>query len=446
MRWPALVIFAAACTTTPPPGDWRVEDEFLRAPDGRVAILRGVNESGDQKVAPYIDGKSYADYARIRQAWGFDSIRFVMTWSAIEPQQGVYDDVYLDRVAERLEWAREAGLVAILDMHEDIYGEGFGFDGAPGWTCDASEYAAFVPQDPWYINSLDPHVEACVDQFYTTDTRAEFIAAWAHVADKLAGSPAVIGIDPLNEPSWGTYPVFNFENDRLLPLYNDVATAVRAIAPTWIIFAEPSSSRNLGLESEIHSLPFDNAMYAPHSYDSGAESGSGFDPTHRQQILDNGALLAQEAQTMRAGLWIGEYGGVSTESGITDYMTDEYDAAANAAAGTTYWAYDSGSYGLVDANDQEAPELVAAVVRPYPQLVAGTPTSYAFDPTSQTFTFVYAPDRSTTEPTVIAVPSRLYASGLTVACGDCTWHAQTGAIVIDAPPSGDTATIALMQQ
>ena len=77
MRWPALFVVLAACTQTPPPGDWRVEDEFLRAPDGRVAILRGVNESGDQKVAPYIDGKSYEDYARIRDAWGFDAIRFV---------------------------------------------------------------------------------------------------------------------------------------------------------------------------------------------------------------------------------------------------------------------------------------------------------------------------------------------------------------------------------
>jgi endoglycosylceramidase len=184
-------------------------------------------------------------------------------------------------------------------------------------------------------------------------------------------------------------------------------------------------------------------MYAPHAYDSGAESGSGFDPTHRQQILDNGALLAEEAHTMRAGLWIGEYGGVSTEGGIADYMTAEYDAAASAAAGTTYWAYDSGSYGLVDANDQEVPELVAALVRPYPQLVAGTPTSYAFDPTTSTFTLVYTPDRSMTEPTVIGVAPRLYPNGPTVDCGDCVWHAETGSIVIDAPPSGDSATITI---
>ncbi|HEY1817234.1 MAG TPA: cellulase family glycosylhydrolase [Kofleriaceae bacterium] len=436
-----FILIIAACTTTPPNSSWRVDDGFLHAPDGRVAILRGVNLSGTQKNAPYIDGKSFDDYARIHDSWGFDSIRFIMTWAAIEPTQGTYDDAYLDQVVERMEWAHQAGLAVILDMHEDIYGEGFGYDGAPAWTCDASNYTAFVNMQPWYINSLSPQVEACVDQFYTTATRGEFIAAWQHVAERLANSPAVIGIDPLNEPSWGTYPVFNFERDRLVPLYNDIATTVRAIAPQWIIFAEPSSSRNIGLESEITSLPFDNAMYAPHSYDSGAESGSGFDPSHTQQILANGTLLAQEATTMHAGLWIGEYGGESSEPGIADYMTAEYDAAAAYAAGTTYWADDNGGYGLTDANDQEVPEIVDAVVRPYPAFVAGTPSSYAYDASSMAFTLTYAPDRSSTLPTEIAIPPRLYPNGYSVDCGGCTWHAELGAASIDTPPPGDTATI-----
>ena len=245
----------------------------------------------------------------------------------------------------------------------------------------------------------------------------------------------------MNEPSWGSYSVYNFERDRLVPLYADVAAAVRDIAPTWIIFAEPSSSRNIGLESEITSLPFDNAMYSPHSYDSGAESGSGFDPTHRQQILDNGALLATEATTMHAGLWIGEYGGVADEGGIADYMSAEYDAAAAAAAGTTYWADDGGDYGLVDADGNEKPELVAAVVRPYPAFVAGTPSSYAFDSTTSMFSVTYAPDRSAAQPTEIAIPPRLYPGGYTVDCGGCASHMETGALVIDTPPPGDSVTI-----
>jgi endoglycosylceramidase len=433
----------AACTAAPATTTWRADDGFLHAPDGRVSILRGVNLSGAQKTAPYLDEKSVADYARLQTDWGFNAIRFVMTWAAIEPASGQYDDVYLDQVADRMEWARATGLAVILDMHEDIYGEGFGYDGAPAWTCDASNYAAFVPLSPWFINSLDPDVEACVDAFYTdADTRSHFIAAWKHVADRLASSPAIIGFDPLNEPSWGTYPVFNFERDRLLPLYADVVAAVRTSAPAWVAFAEPSSSRNVGLESQLVSLPFDNAMYSPHEYDSGAESGDGFDPSHRANILANAAELATEAQTMHAGLWIGEYGGVATDPGITDYMTADYDAAGIAAAGTMYWAYDrSDGYGLLDPEGNEKPELVAAVVRPYPTLVAGTPASYAFDAPSSTFTFTYSPDRGAALPTELAIPARVYPNGYQVDCGGCASHVEPGALVIDTPPSGDPATI-----
>src|SRR5262245_47114112 len=83
----------------------RVHDGFLHADDARGIISRGVNLSGSHKYAPYLDDKQPADYARLRVEWGFNTVRFLMTWAAVEPQQGVYDDAYLDRVAERMQWA-----------------------------------------------------------------------------------------------------------------------------------------------------------------------------------------------------------------------------------------------------------------------------------------------------------------------------------------------------
>src|SRR5262249_11313280 len=155
--------------------------------------------------------------------WGMGAIRFLTTWSAIEPQPGVYDEAYLDQVAERLRWAQEQNLAVVLDMHEDIYGEGFGFDGAPKWTCDDAMYAAFVPKDPWFLNATDPNVIACVDGFFTRDDlRQHFTAAWKHVAERFANEPAVVGFDVLNEPNWGSYPIFTFERDRLGPFYAQV--------------------------------------------------------------------------------------------------------------------------------------------------------------------------------------------------------------------------------
>jgi len=439
MRALIAIALVTGCGESAPP-TWHVSAGFLREPDGRAAILRGANISGAQKYAPYLDDKTPADYVRARAEWGFNAARFLMTWAAVEPAEGVYDDAYLDAVAERIGWAAAADMVVILDMHQDIYGEGFGFDGAPRWTCDEAHYAAFVPQEPWYLNAANAEVQACVDEFYASDERrAQFVGAWRHVAERLAGVPGVIGFDILNEPTWGTYPLFEFEQDRLAPLYADVVAAVREAAPAWVAFVEPGASRNLGFATKLVDLPYANVMYAPHSYDSTAESGAGFDPTHRQQILDNVGELAYEAQTLGAGLWIGEYGGDPTAPGIVEYMTAQYDAAGQVAGSTMYWAYDKDNgYALLDPEGNEKPLLLGTLVRPYPARVAGDPVAYAFDAATSTFSFSYRPAGAL--PTEIIVPDRVYPAGYQVECGGCAYHTAPGLLVIDEPGS-DTVTL-----
>lgn len=440
-----VVVLLVGCSDAPPSG-WHVRDGFLRDPEGRAVIMRGVNLSGSQKAAPYLDDKTAADYQRVSADWGMNAVRFVMTWAAVEPQAGAYDDAYLDAVAERIGWANDSGLLVVLDMHQDVYGEGFGFDGAPRWTCDEAHYAAFVPTSPWFLNTVNAEVQACFDELYTSaERRASFAAAWRHVAERLGALPGIVGFDPMNEPSWGSYPIFSFEHDRLAPFYEQIVGEVRDVAPHWIAFLEPSASRNGGVATSLPASGFDNAMYAPHSYDANAEGGGGFDAAHRQAILDNVAELAAEAGTLKAGLWIGEYGGVASDPGIVDYMTAQYDAAGAVAASTMYWSYDkSDGYGLLDLDGNEKPLLVDTVVRPYPERVAGTPDSYSFDAATRTFTLVYAPDRGLAAPTVISIPPRSYPAGYQVECGSCRHHDEAGTLVIDAPPAQTPATITVM--
>src|SRR5689334_16207092 len=102
VAWLLIVVGACGDNLAPPT---QVHDGFLHDTDGRAVIMRGVNLSGTQKNAPYLDDKTPADYTRLRTDWGFDAARFVMTWAAVEPQPGVYDDGYLDQVAERMDWA-----------------------------------------------------------------------------------------------------------------------------------------------------------------------------------------------------------------------------------------------------------------------------------------------------------------------------------------------------
>ncbi len=159
-------------------------------------------------------------------------------------------------------------------------------------------------------------------------------------------------------------------------------------------------------------------------------------------ILDNVQGLADEAHALKAGLWIGEYGGNADAPGIVDYMTAQYDAAGAVAASTMYWSYDkSDGYGLLAPDGSEKPALVGAVVRPYPERVAGDPIAYTFDAATRTFTLTYTAKRGAKLPTEISVPSRVYPDGYQVECDGCTSHTDGGELVIDTPPTGMPAMI-----
>ncbi len=438
------VLSIGSCTAsnavTPVPR-WHVAGGFLRDPDGRAVILRGANVAGSQKNAPYLGFQQAPDYHRMRDAWGMNAVRFILPWAAVEPSSGQYDDAYLDKVAERIGWAEQANLMVVIDMHQDVYGEGFvsgGGDGAPRWTCDASNYASFKPQSAWYLNVLTPQVTACFDHFWwSADLAQHYGEAWKRVAARLAAYDNVIGFDVMNEPYWGSAGISSFEPDVLEPFYEQIVGAVRSVAPDQIAFLEPSAFRNLGGSTHLMPFPFGDVVYAPHSYDRDAESNLGFDPTHGPALIANIAALQDEATSLGAALWIGEYGGRGTDPGIVSYMTAQYDGTGAVAAGAMYWSYDeSNNYGLLNPDGTEKKVLLDVVVRPYPERVAGDPVSFAFDPVSSTFTFTFRPDASVQAPTVISVPDRVYPRGARVDCGGCTVAKSPGEVTLTTLPAG----------
>jgi endoglycosylceramidase len=442
------IIFLAAvllsCAPKPRSNAWQVTRNFIRDANGRAITLRGMQMGGDQKSPPYLDSTTIADYQRIHDQWGFNSIRFLMVWAAIEPQEGQYDQSYLDGLAERMDWAQQAGLSVILDMHQDIYGEGFGFDGAPKWACPASYYAAFVPTTPWGLDALNPNVEACTDQLYSNPTTlAHFTEAWRQVALNLKDKPAVIGFDLLNEPEWGTSDPTTFEGQTLEPFYEHVVPVIRSEAPNWLAFLEPSSSRNFGFATSLKPFPFPNVVYSPHSYDLTAEQGSPYPLTDTPAVITNAGKLWQEAKSLNAALWIGEYGGETSDPTIGPYMNAEYTAIGDVAGGSSYWSYGMGGYGPLTSDGNEIPALVDAIALPYPTFTAGDPMSYAFDPTTSTFTYVYTPDTKIMAPTEIVVPARVYPNGYAIECGGCATTRTATGLNVTKPASGGTTTVVL---
>ena len=436
MRSLALGALACMAACAAPPGAG-VRGGQLRDDDGRALLLRGVNLSGRHRQPPYFDFHQPDDYARVYRDWGMDSIRFLVSWAAVEPERGSIDEDYLAKVRERIGWAEAAGLLVVLDMHQAVFGEGFAGvgDGAPRWACDEARYAGFVAQQPWFVNDLDPRVIACYDAFWASDAlQAEYAAAWAAVARAVGDSPAVVGFDPMNEPYFGSSVVDEFEAQRLAPFYVRVADAVRAERPRWIAFLEPSAGRNLGFPTALPAGLMRDAMYAPHSYDLGAERGAGFAAAQRDGVIDNARALRGEAGARGLGLWIGEYGGDASDPAVADYMAAELDGVGEAAAGAMYWEYrrDEG-YGLLHEDGTEKTALLDAMVRPYPERVAGDPRRFALDAEDR-FTLEYAPDAEIVAPTILIAPTRRYPRGVDVDCGGCAARTEGQRVILTTPP------------
>ena len=213
-------------------------------------------------------------------------MRFPVEWAAIEPQKGEYDDAYLDAVTQRIQWLTDAGLMVVLDMHQDPYGEGFGHNGAPVWTCSQAHYDAVVSTTRWFANYANEHVIACYDQSRASDElQNHYAEAWRRLAARLSAFSSVVGFDVLNEPYWGSLGPASFDEGPLTVLYKRVVEAVREEAPDWVAFLEPSASRSLGFTTHLEAFPLRDVMYAPHSYDSEAEGGGGLPPKGARRCL-----------------------------------------------------------------------------------------------------------------------------------------------------------------
>src|ERR1700749_1995085 len=81
---------------------------------GRVVVMHGANLV--YKVAPFYPsagpfGPSDAAYLR---SLGFTAVRVGVLWEGLEPQPGVYDDAYLNRIAATVNLLRRYGIVSIL--------------------------------------------------------------------------------------------------------------------------------------------------------------------------------------------------------------------------------------------------------------------------------------------------------------------------------------------
>jgi len=411
---------------------------------GRVVIVHGLNQV--MKVPPYEPAQDGFgdDDAAFLAANGFDAVRLGVIWAGVEPQPGVYDDAYLASLRDTVDTLARHGILSLLDFHQDLFSATFAGEGAPAWAVQTGGLSN--PPDGFPGNYfLNPALAHAFNALYANSPGPggvgladRFGAAWAHVAAYFRGDPAVLGYELLNEPFPGSdwlaclFPAIGCagSDGALTALYHRVDTAIRAVDPTTLIFYEPNLFFDVGLGTGLGSIGDPQAGFAFHDYcllEGLTDSNLGCDP------LDDAVFAHAAAYAAAHGV-----AELETEFGATDAL-DNLSAmvrrADRAMVGWLEWAYtgnditSANSAGQALVNDPAQPPTgsnvnvakLAVLAEPYPQLVSGTPLSWGFDPTSDTFTLTYSTERAdragrfpTGAETDVALPTIHYAGGYAV--------------------------------
>jgi len=455
--WLAAAVALVACDVP--------HQQFITDAQGRALVFHGTNLSSASKSDParLPSWLTHDDALRLSRDWGFNLVRFLIFWDALEPSPGVIDQDYLDAVAGYLDWLDEAGVRVVLDMHQDVYSKVFCCDGAPEWAVrDDGEPFELQPQ--WFANYFQPAVIRTWDNFWDAegphaDLQEHFTAAWAAVAARFRDHPAVLGYDVLNEPYPGSaFDILNrangpmpaFERDFYGPFHERVIAAIRAEDPdAWIFFEPTYGMPAAGFPSYLPALsdprPGGSRLaYFPHLYSISLEGGGGYDPAVDRTVANWAASRRAELPRHGTPMLIGEFGVTDAPPGGLQYLAEVLAVADELTSGWTVWDYQpvTGGYSFIDSAKNEKTAKLDLLVRAYPRAVAGWLSWYRWYPAEKIFGLLYRELDGVTGPTEIYVPAaRHYPGGFEVRSSDrpgtwsWSWDAAHEVVAVTADPA-----------
>jgi uncharacterized membrane protein HdeD (DUF308 family) len=265
-------------------GSWFNDDQ------GRYLLFRGVNFGSRTKLAPYLpiaplETKNLSqlnlkeeiksvepELDRLKDV-GFNVVRLLISWKAIEPRPNTNLDEllpegkqYLTCVKEIIDELHARNLYVFLDFHQDIAHEVYGGDGFPDWALAIdNEHKLPEPSNlqdkKWMIKYVtNKSLKKTLTSFWRNDLtniegedKLEHFPVRTHLEKTIgqtarffrslnngAGHPAVLGIEPFNEPHPAGLPKEQFEGEFLVDYYRNVDLEIRKFDPDVFIFMEPS--------------------------------------------------------------------------------------------------------------------------------------------------------------------------------------------------------------
>ena len=154
-----------------------------------LSYFRGVNIAANSKYPPFIPFED-ARWWDLLASWGFNMVRLTLFWEAIEPQPGIYNLSYLDKVEKMVDQASVRGMYVLLDMHQDLYSRWLHGDGAPAQGvpcgCKSREQRRFWRAILGLPYTLFRDLRAYFTHFFeSSQLREHYRNAWAEVAKRV---------------------------------------------------------------------------------------------------------------------------------------------------------------------------------------------------------------------------------------------------------------------
>lgn len=229
------------------------------------------------------------------------------------------------------------------------------------------------------------------------------------------------------------------ERTLLVPFYEKATAAGRRLAPHQLVFVEPFVLFNFGQGPT--SIPGDipGTALSFHSY--------ALDVDSEVRVLDYAVAAAERDQVAAV---VTEFG-ATVDPRILHRITTQMDAEI---LSWLDWAYNESI--IADPSQPAGPNNLrsaaafAALVRPYPIALAGTPTLMSFDPTTKRFELRYTTSRPDggSYPgellSVASIPPRQYPNGYTVTVNGATVTSAPGAALLTLQSEPNTTTVSVL--
>ena len=489
------------------------DGRWFRDSLGRYVLFRGVNFGSRSKLPPYLpiapldvrnidqlDLKKEIELVKpeldLLRHLGFNIIRLLISWKAIEPKPNPNLEEllpegkrYLLMVKEIIDELYKRDLYVFLDFHQDIAHEIYGGDGFPDWAIGIDKKnkkpkPANLRDRKWQVayminklvrntirsfweNSLT-NTEAGLENYpvrthleKTIGQTVKFFIDSGNDVNKEKGHPAILGIEPFNEPQ--SVGLKDFEPNQLFKYYLNVESEIRKYDDKIFLFIEPgvdwtyadregdapkSAKGPFSIRRTFHlgfvrDTMLEGKVLAKHIRTYLPKDSSSLEGLMKRGVLsfhyyeplatidafakipDNIYRFKREwpdifAQMVEAATerdlvpFLSEFGGIQGAEQISDYIDLHFLQIESNLLNSTYWNYDL--YNTKEGKDNwnledfsllgpgRVPRNIEVIARPYPLRSSAEPTLLFFDSQSKYASIILSGPVIKDVPTVIHVP------------------------------------------